>query len=99
MTMPPAADPPDRVETGADGSFVVPAEMLATAFALDAADAPAAMRAGSITSRLEQGEGADAGTHRLTFYHGALALRLIIDAQGRVLKRTRFPVTRRTPTP
>jgi hypothetical protein len=90
------AHPPDRIETGTDGGFVVPAELLGDAFSLDPADVPAAMRAGTITSRLEQGQDADAGTFRLTFYHGAQALRLIVDTQGQILKRTRFPVTRRT---
>ena len=87
---------PTRVEIGADG-FIVPAQTLAAAFALPAADVPILMRAGQITSLLEQGQGTDAGTYRMTFYHGAQALRLTIDAQGHILKRTRFPVTRRTP--
>jgi hypothetical protein len=87
---------PSRVEIGPDG-FIVPAEVLATAFAQPTADVPGLMRAGQITSLLEQGQGTDAGTYRLTFYHGAQALRLIIDAQGHILKRTRFPVTRRSP--
>jgi hypothetical protein len=80
-----------------DGRFTVPAEILGTAFALPPAEVPRLMRAGLITSRLEQGQDADAGTHRLTFYHAAQALRLIIDADGWIIKRSRFPVTRRTP--
>jgi hypothetical protein len=97
--MPPSADhpiPPQRVDQS-DGSFTVPAEILGQAFALPAADIPRLMRQGLITSRLEQGQDADAGTHRLTFYHDAQALRLIIDAEGWIVKRSRFPVTRRTP--
>ncbi|MDX1821138.1 MAG: DUF6522 family protein [Paracoccaceae bacterium] len=86
--------PPDHVTIGPQG-IVVPAEVLGAAFALPAADVPALMRAGTLTSRLEQGQGTDAGTYRLTFYHGAQALRLIVDTQGQILKRTRFPVTRR----
>lgn len=89
-------DATDRVAIGPDG-FIVPAEVLGAAFTLPAAEVPVLMRAGTITSRLEQGQDDDAGTFRLTFYHGAQALRLIIDAEGRILKRTRFPVTRRTP--
>lgn len=88
--------PLDRVDTDA-GGFVVAAETLAAAFDLHAADVPRLMREGLITSTLEQGQDADAGTHRLTFYHGAQALRLIIDAEGWIVKRSRFPVTRRTP--
>lgn len=97
--MSPKEDQPaplQRVEQN-DGSFTVAAEVLATAFALSPADVPRLMREGQITSRLEQGQDADAGTHRLTFYHGAQALRLIIDAEGWIVKRSRFPVARRTP--
>jgi hypothetical protein len=94
--MSPEADPPHRIDQS-DGSFTVPAEILASAFALLPADIPRLMREGQITSRLEQGQDADAGTHRLTFYHAAQALRLIIDADGWIVKRSRFPVTRRTP--
>lgn len=94
--MSPEADPLHRIDQS-DGSFTVPAEILAAAFALLPADVPRLMREGLITSRLEQGQDADAGTHRLTFYHGAQALRLIIDAEGWIVKRSRFPVTRRTP--
>ena len=93
-----AAEQPDpqRVDRS-DGSFTVPAEIIADAFALPPADIPRLMREGLITSRLEQGQDADAGTHRLTFYHRAQALRLIIDAEGWIVKRSRFPVTRRAP--
>lgn len=86
----------DRVEIGTNG-FVVAAEVLAKAFSLPAADIPRLMRERQITSRLEQGQDADAGNHRLTFFFGASALRLTIDGQGKIVKRTRFPVTRRTP--
>lgn len=96
--MPPDAHQPkpQRVEND-DGRFTVPAEIIAEAFALPPADIPRLMREGLITSRLEQGQDADAGTHRLTFYHHAQALRLIIDAEGWIVKRSRFPVTRRAP--
>lgn len=90
--------PPHRIDIGADGGFVVPAEVLGSAFAMDPADVPVAMRAGLITSRLEQGHDSDEGTFRLTFYHRTQALRLIVDAQGHILKRTRFPVRPRPPS-
>lgn len=94
--MPHLPDPgPDRVEIDADGRFVVPAELVAAAFALAPADVPGLMRSGHLSSRLERGEGDDAGRFRLTFYHGAQALRLITDATGRIITRSRFPVSPR----
>lgn len=96
MTQPPGPDAaPPRIEIGPDGDCVVPAELVAAAFALDPADVPALMRAGHLTSRLERGEGDDAGRFRLTFYHGAQALRLVTDATGRIITRSRFPVSPR----
>lgn len=99
MEQPPAAAlPPERVTIGPDG-VIVPATLLGPALGLPPADVPALLRAGAITSRLEQGQDADAGTYRLTFYHGARALRLIVDTAGHILKQTRFPVTPRPVTP
>ncbi len=53
------------------------------------------MRDGRITSLFERGEGDDAGRYRVTFRDGARSVRLIVDASGHVLKRTRTPFARR----
>ncbi|MCP3055258.1 DUF6522 family protein [Aurantimonas marianensis] len=71
-------------------SFVVDVEILAEAFALDPATVRARMAAGEITSRCETGIDEDSGRFRLTFYHGRWALRLTLDAQGRILSRSTF---------
>ncbi|MCV3273549.1 DUF6522 family protein [Roseobacter sinensis] len=70
--------------------FLVPAELIATAFDLAPADVPDLMRHGSITSRSETGVEEDAGRWRITFFYNGRALRLTIDAQGEVLKRALF---------
>ncbi len=75
--------------------FTVDAVVIAAGFALDPARVPEMLRAGQITSRCEKGIDEDAGRFRLTFYHGPRALRLIVDAQGVILKRARFPVADR----
>jgi hypothetical protein len=74
-----------------DGEFVVPAEIVAAAFDLDPVAVPDLMREGAITGRTERGEGADAGRHRLTLYHGGRALRLTLGADGEILGRATFP--------
>lgn len=73
--------------------MTVDAAVIATGFGLEPANVPGLMRAGQITSRFETGIGEDEGRFRLTFYHNARALRLIVDTQGVVLKRARFPVS------
>ena len=70
--------------------FTVEAELLAEFFGLEPAKVPRMMRAGQITSRSEQGIGEDEGRWRLTFYHGGRALRLVVDAEGAVLRRSSF---------
>ncbi|GMG84023.1 hypothetical protein LNKW23_32370 [Paralimibaculum aggregatum] len=73
---------------GAD--FTVEAELLAGFFGLEPAAVPRMMRSGAITSRSERGIGEDEGRWRLTFYHGGRALRLVVDAEGTVLRRSSF---------
>lgn len=77
------------VSVGAEG-FIVDAAILAEAFALPPAEVSGRMRAGLIVSRQEKGIGADAGRHRLTFYHDGRALRLTVDDTGRILSRAMF---------
>jgi hypothetical protein len=76
-----------RVELGPDG-VEVDAALLARAFDLEPAEVPGLMRSGAITSRHERGEGEDAGTRRLTFFHASRRLTLIVDDAGRILRRS-----------
>lgn len=47
------------------------------------------MRDGHITSRLETGEGKDAGKMRLSFFHDGIRARLTCSDDGTVLKTLR----------
>jgi hypothetical protein len=71
--------------------FVVDAEIIGAVFKMDAADVPARMRVGDITSRCETGVDDDAGCWRLTFYFCGRALRLVVDEAGTILSRATFP--------
>lgn len=75
------------------------AALLATAFEIDQDTVRAKMRAGEITSLCEAGVDEDAGRFRLTFRHQARALRLILDANGAVVSKARYPVTPRSDVP
>lgn len=87
-----------RIDRDGEG-FVVPAPLLAQAFALSETEVKAAMRDGALTTRCEAGVGEDAGRWRLTFLHRNRALRLIVDDQGYILKRGSFPVRSRMARP
>lgn len=84
-----------RVERdGAD--FIVDAGLLAEAFGLRPAEVPGLMKEGRITSRCETGTDADAGSYRLTFWHGGQACRFTVDESGAVMKRATFDAARRS---
>jgi hypothetical protein len=80
-----------RVERNGSG-FVVPAALLAGAFAMTEDRILQAMRDGSLTSTCEAGVGSDAGRWRLTFRHADRACRFTVDEAGTVLSTSRFPV-------
>lgn len=80
---------PDMVERDGEG-FVIPAEIVASVFGMAPAEVPRLMWSGAMTSRCETGIDADAGRWRLTVYHGGRALRLTVDAAGRILSRATF---------
>ena len=71
-----------------DGGFHVDAGIIAKGLHVEPADVPALMREGRITSLCERGEDEDAGRHRLTLFHGNRRLRLTIDSDGTVIKRS-----------
>ncbi len=76
-----------------DGGFAIDAADLAALFDRAPPEMRRLMREGKITSQVERGEGEDAGRHRVTFRDGVRRVRLVVDADGRVLKRTRTPVS------
>lgn len=71
-------------------TFVVDAAVLADAFGLPEDAVRKAMADGRINSRCEMGMGEDAGRWRLTFRHGGRTLRLVVNAEGTVLARSRI---------
>ncbi|WAP66858.1 DUF6522 family protein [Jiella pelagia] len=68
--------------------FDIDAALVAESFKLPVGEVQLLMRAGEITSRLDQGEGEDAGTFRLVFFHRGTRLTLIVDERGQVLRRS-----------
>lgn len=78
-----------RLDPQPDGGFVIDAKDLGPLLGVDPSEVPRLMRDGLITRRFERGEGEDEGRFRLTFLHGATTLRLILDADGIVLERSR----------
>ncbi|MEQ9449186.1 MAG: DUF6522 family protein, partial [Rhodospirillaceae bacterium] len=79
-----------------DSGFVVEAAALARAFEITEEQVREEMRTGLIRSRSEIGAGQDEGRWRMTFYRADRAFRLVVNAEGEVLTRGRFPVTPRS---
>ncbi|WP_051357154.1 DUF6522 family protein [Azorhizobium doebereinerae] len=75
-----------RLERDAHGDYVVDAVYLAAQLSLT----PEAFRRrqdlGQITSRVEAGEGDDAGSWRLTIRAGGAAWQAIVDGNGEVIR-------------
>ncbi len=74
------------------GQFIVDAKVIAKAFGLSDAETRARLQGGQIASVCEAGEGADAGLWRLTFRHQGRALRMIVDAEGKILSNGTAPI-------
>lgn len=83
-----------KLATTPDG-FEIAAADLGSLLDLAEAEVRAAMRGGRITSRIERGEGEDAGRFRVTFFSEQRRVRLIVDDEGTVLQQSR--VIRRPP--
>ena len=75
------------VATVAQESIEVEAAAIASGLGLDAAEVPALIRGGEITSICETGIGDDEGRHRLTFFFRNARLSLVVDTSGRLLER------------
>ncbi len=71
-----------------NGTIQVGAEEIAPGLHLTPDEVMQGFRNGTITSICEQGQDEDAGRHRLTFTSASRRLRLIVDAGGKVLKRS-----------
>ncbi len=70
------------------GSPTVDAETIAQGLGIAAADVQPLLRSGAITSRCELGQDEDDGLTRLTFFLRGTRFRLVVDAAGRILRRS-----------
>ncbi len=70
------------------GSPTVDAETIAQGLGIPALAVQPLMRSGEITSRCEVGEGQDTGLTRLTFFLRGSRFRIVVDAAGRVIRRS-----------
>ena len=71
-----------------NGSLTVDAETIALGLGIPAMDVQPLIRSGEITSRCEVGRDEDAGLTRLAFFLRVTRFRIVVDARGRVLRRT-----------
>jgi hypothetical protein len=83
-----AAEGRPVVFEGDAGSFSVDAALVGELLDVPASDVQALMRDGRITSRCERGEAEHAGQYRLTFFRESRRARLIVDAAGRIIRRS-----------
>jgi hypothetical protein len=74
-----------RVE---DHAIVVDSDLIARALGIDKEQVQSLMHEGKITTLSEHGVDDDAGTHRLTFFYKTCRARLIVSADGHVLRRS-----------
>ena len=69
----------------------VDARIVAEGLGIAPEDVEPGRLAGSITTLCERGTGEDAGLIRATFYLGKRRLRLVVDAEGRVVQHEPTP--------
>ena len=76
---------------GEDGDLTVDAQVLAPRLGLSVAKLKAEMRRGIVYSRVERGEGADAGYWRITVTYRQHAVRVLValERRGERLRLTR----------
>ena len=75
------------VEVSGD-TFVVDATLIGELLRISAAQVPALMRDGEITSACERGLDEHEGEFRLTFFYRNIRARLGTDATGRIIRKT-----------
>ena len=77
-----------------DAEITVDAALVAEGFGMSEAKLRDLMRAGTVSSRCETGEGDDAGRTRLSFIYGNRVLRLTADAEGNLIEPARIEFAR-----
>ena len=66
----------------------IDAAIVAEGLGVVASQVSVLIRSGEITSLYERGTGQDTGRHRLTFFYQGKRLRVIIDNEGRLIRRS-----------
>jgi hypothetical protein len=82
--------PPEEVspvEFQQDG-ISVDTNLIAEGFDMEPSSVQDFVRAGTLTSFCERGIDQDVGLYRLSFFYEGRRLRLIVDCEGRVLRRS-----------
>lgn len=90
----PAHPDPAAIERDGD-DFAVDATLIGELLRLPPAQVQELMRSGEITSVSERGEGADAGRSRLSFFYEGRTGRVVIDATGRIISRSRINIAKK----
>lgn len=75
----------------------IPLDLVARTLEISVDDAIAAMRNGELTGVTEKGEGEDAGTWRLSFFHQGRRARIVIGPDGAVVRRSCIDFGRLSP--
>ena len=78
-----------RIERDQRGDYVLDASALAEKLSIPPEDLRRRMRLGLVTSRVEAGEGEDAGLRRLTVRCGAAVWRAVLDADDQIVEEER----------
>ena len=77
-----------RIERDGSGDFVLDPAALASRFGLSSSVFRSNLQRGFITSMIEQGQGEDAGTWRLTLRFGNRVWQVIINAEDEIVTET-----------
>jgi hypothetical protein len=77
----------ERVQFDEDG-ISIDAAIIAEDLGIEPSAVPRRIREGSLTCLCERGVDEDAGRYRLSFFHSSRRLRLIVDGEGRVIRRS-----------
>ena len=82
-----AQQSPTSIDVHRD-AIEIDAAIVADGLGVVASHVPVLIRNGEITSICERGTGQDTGRHRLTFFYRGKRLRVIIDDEGRLIRRS-----------
>ena len=77
-----------------EGGFAIDAADLGQLLDRPVGEVQQLMRAGTLTSRFERGEGEDAGRSRVTFFDETWHVRLVVSEDGEVIEHNRVRAAR-----